>query len=102
MTVFAMSSMAFVSADYDKRNHEGVMQAIEAGDYILLSDDAKEKISEEDFAEKVEHFESTQEHKDAIQVAITSNDYEAFKAEVEAHHEEREDRREEFCEKGDD
>lgn len=103
--IVAMSLASFVSAnthgDYDTDHemkweyHENVMMAVEANDYLLLSEEAQEKISPEEFGEKVAYHEDMEAHRSRIEWAISVGDYEAFKAEMEAYHEMKEENREE-------
>jgi len=63
-----------------------VKAAVEANDYTLLSEEAMEKISEEEFTDMVEKQIKTQEYMQTIEDAVSNNDYDAFVAGVEAHH----------------
>ena len=73
-------------ADHHEETHTEIRAAVEANDYSMLSDEAKESIDEEDFAEKVEKYAMMQAHQDKIEASIVAQDYEAFAAEVIAHH----------------
>jgi len=66
-------------------NREAVHAAVDANDYSQLSTEAQEKISQERFAEMVAKKSSMDAHRSAIESAVSSNDFNAFKAEIESH-----------------
>ncbi len=73
-----LGSMTFaaVSGKTDRPDFALVQTAVEANSYASLPDTAKAKISETEFAEMVQ---KSNEHK-AVENAINSGDYSAFKA----------------------
>ena len=83
-------------------HHEEVRAAIEANDYSLLPTEVQEKISEEQFAEKVEHHADMEENKAAVEEAVANNDFAAFQALHEAKRAEMEAKRQERIDAGED
>lgn len=63
---------------------ETVKTAIDANDYSLLSADAQSKISQDLFALKVAHKAKKDAYKAQLETIVQSNDFEAFKTQVEA------------------
>ena len=81
-----------------KANHEAVMAAIQVWDYNQLPDEAKEKISEEMFAEKIEHKAEMEAQKDALEATIKNNDLAGFKAIMKGQYDKKEAKWEEHTE----